>query len=171
MAALNWLDVSIVAVIGLSGMIGMMRGLIREVFSLVSWGASIWVALKFSRFLVPYLENLIDLPPARLAAAFGIVFFASLLVLGLVSMLLESLVEKTGLSGMDRMAGMVFGVARGVLVVAVLVLLAGLTPLPGDSLWKQSKLMPAFQSVSLWLRDQVPPDFAKRLKTSIDSRP
>jgi membrane protein required for colicin V production len=170
MPPLSWADLVIVGVIGLSGLIGMIRGLIREVFSLASWGVAVWLALKFSPQVAAHLESVIAMPSARLAAAFGIVFFAVLLVLGLVGLLLETLVEKTGLSGTDRVAGLLFGIARGVLVVAVLVLLAGFTPLPADPWWKQSRLIPAFQSLSLWLRDQIPPHFTDRFKPPIDPR-
>lgn len=164
MPALNWLDYCIIATIGLSGLVGMIRGVIREVFSLVSWVLAVWLALRFGGDVGAYLENLIPMPPVRSAAAFAIVFFGVLLALGLVGLLLETVVERTGLSGADRLLGLFFGIARGVLVVAVLVLLASLTPLPAESWWKSSQLVPAFQSIALWLRDQIPPDLADRLR-------
>ena len=70
--------------------------------------------------------------------------------------LLAQLVNKTGLTGSDRFAGLLFGIGRGVLVVAVLVLLAGLTPLPQDPWWAESTLIGPFQNIALWLRDLLP---------------
>ena len=84
----------------------------------------------------------------------------TLTVGGLVNYLIIQLVERTGMSGTDRLIGMVFGVARGVLLVAVLVLLAGLTPMPGESWWVESSLAPYFTELALWLRDLLPPEMA-----------
>jgi membrane protein required for colicin V production len=170
MPLLTWVDGCLIGLIGLSGLIGLVRGLIREVFSLAAWGAAVWVGLRYDHEVAGYLETAIPLPSARLAVAFALLFIATLAVAGLAAVLLSKLVQHTGLSGVDRLAGLVFGTARGVLVVAVLVLLAGATPLPEDSWWKESKLIPPFQSLSLWLRDQIPMDYASRIKSSIVSR-
>lgn len=169
MPPLNWLDYCLIGIIGVSGLIGLIRGLVREVFSLAAWGAAVWVALRYSRLVAVYLEKLIPLPSARLAVAFAVLFLGSLMLAGLMAFLLNKLVQSTGLSGTDRVAGLVFGIARGVLVVAVLVLLAGATPLPEDPWWKESKLIPPFQSLSLWLRDQIPSDYASRIKSPLVS--
>jgi membrane protein required for colicin V production len=99
-----------------------------------------------------------------MAASFLTLFIATLIAGGLVGFLLGKLVDSTGLSGTDRLAGLLFGVARGMLIAAVLVLLAGVTPLPGDPWWKQSKLIPPFQSLALWLRDQLPAGLASYVK-------
>lgn len=169
MPPLNGIDYGIICLIAMSGFIGMVRGLIREVFSLVTWAVGVWLALNFAKSVVPYLEGIISLPSARLAAAFGIIFFAFLLIAGLVGLLLETLVEKTGLSGTDRLAGLLFGIARGVILVSVLLFLAAYTPFPEDPWWKQSKLIPPFQSLTLWLKDQIPEDLPTRLKSTIDT--
>lgn len=167
MPPLTWVDWCIIGIIGLSGLIGLIRGLVREVFSLAAWGAAVWVGLRYSRDLGVYLETAIPDPAARLAAAFVILFIASLLLAGVAAFLLNRLIETTGLSGTDRFLGLWFGLGRGVLVVAVLVLLASATPLPEDPWWKASKLIPPFQSLSLWLRDQIPSDYASRIKSPL----
>jgi membrane protein required for colicin V production len=64
------------------------------------------------------------------------------------------------MSGTDRFIGMIFGAARGVLLVAVLVLLAGLTALPQESWWEESRMLPYFEELALWLRDLLPEDLA-----------
>ena len=69
-------------------------------------------------------------------------------------------VDKTGLSGTDRVLGIVFGVVRGVVVVALLVLLAGLTTMPKDPWWGESALLGHFQVIALELRALLPPDMA-----------
>lgn len=164
MSNLVWVDYCIVGIIGLSALIGLSRGLIREVFSLCAWVAAAWIGLRFSRDLSAYLDPLISVPSARMAASFGILFFASLILASLIAFLLHKLVQCTGLTGTDRLAGMVFGIGRGVVATAVLVLLAGVTPLPADPWWKESALIPPFQSLALWLRDQLPSDVGNYIK-------
>ncbi|MGX2040332.1 CvpA family protein [Methylocaldum sp. MU1018] len=164
MPNLVWVDYCIVGIIGLSALIGLLRGLIREVFSLCAWITAAWIGMRFSRDFSVYFDSLIPVPSARMAASFAALFFASLILASLIGFVLHKLVQSTGLTGTDRLAGMVFGVGRGMIVVAVLVLLAGATPLPEDSWWKESALIPPFQSLALWLRDQLPSDFGSYVK-------
>ena len=163
----NWLDLLIIGLLGLSGLVGLVRGLVREVLSMVSWGLAIWVGISFSGTLEGYLENSIPSPTARIAAAFGILFILTLLITGMIGFLLTRILESTGLSGIDRFAGLLFGLARGVLIIAVLVFLARSTPLPKEPWWRDSQLMPMFQSMALWLESQLPPGFIPRF----DSKP
>ncbi len=151
-----WIDYTIIALILISSVIGLLRGFIREAFSLVIWVIAIWVGLTFSREFSSFLEDLMSIPSARIATAFAILFFVTLILGALISYLLGELVKKTGLTGSDRFAGMIFGIARGLVVVAIIVMLAGLTPLPEDSWWKESALIPPFQSLAIWLRDHIP---------------
>lgn len=158
--ALIWIDYSIIGLIALSALIGLMRGFVREAFSLSLWALAGWVGLSFSHEFSVLLEPSITYPSARIAAAFGILFVTTLLLGGLLGFLLSKLVSATGFSGTDRLIGLLFGVARGALIVSVLVLLAGLTPLPTDPWWKESQLIPPFQKLALWLRGQLPTGLA-----------
>ncbi len=155
-----WIDYTIIGLILISSVIGLLRGLIREAFSLVIWVVAIWVGLTFSREFSSFLEGLIDFPSARIAAAFAVLFFITLILGALISYLLGELVKKTGLTGSDRFAGMIFGIARGLVVVAVVIMLAGLTPLPEDSWWKESVLIPPFQALAVWFREHIPSGMA-----------
>ena len=151
-----WIDYAILGLIGISLIIGLIRGFVKEAFSLAVWVVAIWVGLNFSREFSGFLASMISLPSARIAAAFAILFLITLIVGGLIGFLLGELVKKTGLTGSDRFAGMLFGIVRGMVVVAVCVMLAGLTPLPEDSWWQESVLIPPFQSLAMWLRDLIP---------------
>jgi len=155
-----WIDYTIIGLILISSVIGLLRGLIREAFSLVIWVVAIWIGLTFSREFSGFLEGLIDYPSARIAAAFAALFFITLILGALISYLLGELVKKTGLTGSDRFAGMIFGIARGLVVVAIIIMLAGLTPLPEDSWWKESVLIPPFQALAVWLREHIPSGMA-----------
>ena len=159
MTPLNWLDILILGVLLISSLVGLARGLVREVLSLVAWGLAIWVGITFSGLLADYLENSIPSPTARSAAAFGILFLFTLLIAGMVGSMLTNLLQVTGLSGIDRVAGLLFGLARGVLVVTALIVLAQQTPVPKEIWWSQSQLIPLFQSLVIWVNTQLPPGF------------
>jgi membrane protein required for colicin V production len=159
-----WLDLLILGVILLSALISLVRGFVREAFSLAIWVLAFWVSWSFFRDLEVPLRAWIASPTARLGIAFAVLMIATLIVGGLVNYLIIQLVERTGMSGTDRLVGMVFGAARGILLVAVLVLLAGLTPLPEEGFWFDSLLVGYFEELALWLRDLLPPEFAERFR-------
>jgi membrane protein required for colicin V production len=156
------LDIAILAIIGVSAVVSLLRGFVREAFSLAIWVLAFWVSWSFFRDLEVPLREWIASPTARLGVAFGLLMIATLLVGGLVNYVIIRVVELTGMSGTDRLIGMVFGVARGVLLVAVLVLLAGLTPLPDETWWQQSQLVTYFEELAVWLHQLLPPDIAAR---------
>ncbi len=161
---LNWADLAILGIILVSALISLVRGFVREAFSLAVWVLAFWVSWTFFRPAASALEPWIATPSVRLGLAFAGLMVATLLVGGLVNYLVIRLVQKTGLSGSDRFIGMVFGAARGVLLVAVLVLLAGLTPLPADPWWQESRLIPYFEELALWLKEMMPPEVADRFQ-------
>ncbi|PKM12968.1 MAG: colicin V production CvpA [Gammaproteobacteria bacterium HGW-Gammaproteobacteria-3] len=151
-----WIDFAIIGLIAISMVIGLLRGFVKEAFSLAVWIVAIWVGLNFSREFSGLLTSVVSLPSARIAAAFALLFFITLIFGSMIGFLLGELVKKTGLTGSDRFAGMLFGIARGMIVVAVGVMLAGLTPLPEDAWWQESLLIPPFQAFAMWLRDLIP---------------
>lgn len=151
-----WIDYTIIGLIFISSVIGLLRGFIKEAFSLAIWISAVWVGLSFSRALSTFLEGIISVPSVRISAAFSILFLITLILGALISYLLSELVKKTGLTGSDRFAGMIFGIARGLIVVSIAVMLAGLTPLPEDLWWKESILIPPFQSLAVWFRGHIP---------------
>jgi membrane protein required for colicin V production len=164
--SLNWFDYVILAIIGLSVLISVWRGFMREVLSLAAWIVAIAVSLAFAEIASAYLANYVTVPSVRLIIAFGGIFVVVLFLGGLVNLLVGRLVQSTGLSGTDRMVGVVFGVLRGVAIVAVLVLLAGFTPLPDDPWWKQSVLVPHIEILAQWLRGFLPSDLPGNLNLS-----
>jgi membrane protein required for colicin V production len=157
---LNWIDYSIIFIILLSAVISLFRGFIRETFSLVNWIAAFWISWLLFRDLSQHLIQWISLPSARLGVAFIAIMISVLIVGGIITYIVSRLVESTGLTGTDRMLGMFFGLVRGVFIVAIIILLAGLTAFPQDPWWKQSVLIVYFQEVSIWLRSLLPDDIA-----------
>lgn len=160
---MNWVDYSILAILGISTLISVWRGFTREALSLLGWILAAWVAISFSPDLVVLLEPHIDAPSLRLIVAFAILFLVTLLVAGIVNFLMVQLIMKTGLSGTDRILGVFFGIARGALVIAVLVLVAGMTPMPQDTWWSESQLLHYFQDIALWILQFLPEDMATNI--------
>jgi len=161
---LIWADFIILGIILVSALISLIRGFVQEAFSLAVWILAFWFSWTFFRELAVRMEPLITTPSVRLGVAFVILLVLSLAIGGLFNYLIIRLINGTGLSGSDRFIGMIFGMARGVLAVAILVLLAGLTPLPQDPWWQDSVLIPYFQELALWLKDLLPSEVGDRFQ-------
>jgi len=165
MNGFSWIDIVIISTLGLSVLISLFRGFIKETFSLASWAAAFIVALSFGHKLSEeYLLNYIHSPTARLITAYAGLFFVTLILCSIVTYFISQLVHKTGLSGTDRLLGVVFGAARGVLLIAALLLVAVLTPLPKEEVWKNSFLIPYFQPIEVWLKSVLPKSVGQRFE-------
>ncbi len=154
-------DYLLLAIIVLSVLIGLWRGFLREFISLATWVAAFVIAFLFAEEASLYLVPYIGVPSARAVLAFGGLFLVTLILGGLINVLIGQLVRSTGLSGTDRLIGFVFGGVRAAALIAVLILLAILTPLPEDPWWQESALIPYFEPLAVWLRDQLPARFAE----------
>ena len=155
-----WVDYLIIGIITLSALVSLIRGFAREALSLATWFASAFIAWSFFRDLSPHLAQWVSTPSVRLGAAFVLLLVASLLLGSLINFLIAKLIDMTGLSGTDRMIGVIFGALRGVLLVAIIVVLAGLTPVASDPWWGDSLLIPYFQELALILKAELPDDIA-----------
>ena len=154
---LNAFDVVVLVVVGVSAIIGLTRGLVREVLSLAIWLASYVIAVGFSArlddALAPHFHN----APARAVASFALLFIGALVVGGLIQWLVGRLVRFSGLTGLDRLLGFVFGGARGIVIaIAALVVLK---PYAGnESWWRESTMvgvLAPFESLARGLFDQA----------------
>lgn len=153
--AVNLIDVLFVLVLVLSLLVGVWRGLLRELLSLVSWLAAAYIAWRFHGLLMGPLAGVIASPGARQAAALLLTFIAAVIVLALLSHLLVGLLERSPLRGTDRALGAAFGALRGVVLVAAMVLLVEATPLQKSLWWQGSGLVPQARGSAQWLRVAV----------------
>ena len=158
-----WIDYAVLAIVGISGVISLMRGFVKEALSLAGWIAAFWIAIAYSGRVAAWLEGFVTVPSVRVAIGFAVLFVAVLLACGIVLRMAGLLVEKTGMSGTDRTLGIVFGVLRGVVVVGLLVLLAGLTPLPRDPWWSESSFLPHFVDIAREIGAYLPDDVRQQL--------
>ena len=157
---MGWLDISILVVILISCLISLVRGFVKESISLATWLVAGFIALRYHPVLAEIFTPYIESPTISLAAAFAALFILTLIVGAIINYMVSQLVNKTGLSGTDKMLGMVFGAARGVLIVSMIVLFAGLTPIPSENWWQESIMVDQFMKVAVWIKDLLPADIA-----------
>ncbi len=159
---MSWLELVIIGIILISTLISLVRGFIKESISLASWILAGFIAFRYFAPLGEILSPYIDSPTLRTGSAFSILFVSTLIVGAIINFMASQMVSKTGLSGTDKTLGMVFGAARGVLIVTMVVLLAGLTPMPSEPWWQESTMIEYFANLASWLKDILPQDIASR---------
>jgi membrane protein required for colicin V production len=152
---LGWIDWAIIAIIAVSALISLARGFVKEALSLLTWVVAGLVAWLFGGALAGHLSSFIETPSIRVIVACSILFILTLLLGGLINYLIGQLVRVTGLSGTDRFLGMIFGAARGALLIVVAVGLLSLAPVEGDVWWRQSELIPHFLLVADWSKNMI----------------
>lgn len=153
-------DVAVIFVICLSALFSLIRGFVKEAISLTTWIIAIWLASAFAPKLAEALPASLESEAVRQAVAFGVLFVLTLMVGALVNMLVNQVVKKTGLSGADRIFGVVFGVIRGGLIIVVFVVIGKMTPLPETDWWKTSVLLQWFGDAAIVVKEYIPEDLS-----------
>ncbi|MCU4675682.1 CvpA family protein [Catenovulum sp. 2E275] len=145
-----WIDYAIIGLISISTLVSLVRGFVREAMSLVVWIAAFFIASTFYLDFATFLTNIEDVM-LRNAAAIAILFIVTIILGSIANYLISQLVQKTGLSGTDRVLGLVFGALRGVLIVAaILFFMDAFTPAASAQWWSDSVLIPEFKIVIEW---------------------
>lgn len=159
-------DYAVMAVIGLSALRGMWRGLLAEVFGLIGWIVAFFVAGHFVGSVVPYIPA--NWPGGALTqwlVAFLLIVAIVLIVSSVASALLTRVTEVIGLRGIDRTLGLLFGLVRGAILVVILVALAGLTELPQHDFWRNALFRPAAEQGVRELKPLLPDTLAAYVRT------
>ncbi len=135
-------DYLLIAIVCVSAIISIFRGFVKEALSLASLILAIWAAAQFG----PQMGDLIggSIESATLRAWLGrvVLLVGILFAGGMVSWLISELLDSSGLSGTNRAVGMIFGLARGIVLAGVFVLLLDFAGFSESSWWKESKLIP-----------------------------
>jgi membrane protein required for colicin V production len=156
-------DYAVLAVLGISLVIGILRGLVRELIMLGGWIAAFVLATGFSGQLAPFLPESFG-PLLGQIAAFVLIFIGVLIVSGLAGLLLALLTRTAGLGALDRTLGAAFGTLRGALIVVMAVLVGGLTPLPREPFWRDAVFSGPFETAVVALRPLLPAELAGRIR-------
>ena len=150
-----WVDAVVIAALVLSFGLGILRGIVREVLSLSSWIASIWLAYLYGDnlaiMIVPWIES------ERLSGLIGyvLVFVAVLVLLSMVGTLLFKIFRVAEHSGTDRFLGGLFGCLRGVVIVTVLLVIAEWTPVTTQAWFRESQIVPYFEAPLTLFKSKV----------------
>jgi membrane protein required for colicin V production len=161
---MTWLDYGVLCVVVASLIWGAWRGLVREIISILGWIIAFLAANLFAGPLGETMPESIPSPELRVLVAFLVVFVGALAVAALLGLVLSKFVHAIGLGGLDRTLGSLFGIARGALIVIAFALLAGLTALPQQPLWRDSVAGAPLAQAALAVKPWLPDTFAARLR-------
>jgi membrane protein required for colicin V production len=153
----NWFDFVIIAIIGISIIISLFRGFLREMISLLSWVVGVILALKYAHVLAAHFGNIIDSVHLRYLVAFVLIVVGVIIVGAIINAIVGILIRKSGGIGvLNRLVGILFGFARGVLAVAVVIMMLQVSNAVNSGWYSSSQLAPHFKSLVSWLKQNVP---------------
>jgi len=152
------------AVLLISVLLGLWRGLVAEIFILLGWVVALILAWKLAPLCVPMLAGLVKTEWARWPVAFVSIFIAVLLLIAALRFILRSLLSISGLSFFDRLAGAGFGVLRGLVLALLFVAGAGLSELPKKPWWRESMFAPPLVTAVIAAKPWLPRELAMRLR-------
>lgn len=161
--ALGWVDLALLAVLAISVVVGLARGLVFELLSLIGWVAAYFSAYWLAPVLAPHLP--LGNPGSALnyGAAFACVFIVTLIVWSLAAGLVRRLLHATPLSLIDRLLGAGFGLARGLILLLVVATIIGLTPVHKSPAWVQSLGRPWLEGILRGLKPVLPAEVSRLL--------
>lgn len=153
---MNAADYLILAILGISMLASLLRGLVSEVMSLAVWALALWISATTSGAFASSFLTGIEQPAVRLGAAYIAIFLLVLILGGMLTWVIRRIITKTGLSGTDRWLGALFGFTRGLLIVFSAVIFAGFTAIPKQPIWQESVLLPTMQTAARGLGQYLP---------------
>ena len=157
------IDIGVAVIVGLSILLSLIRGLVREVLALAAWVVAFLSANLLAAKVAPWLPDAVPTEELKLMAGFICVFVAVLIAMSVLAILASKLVKSAGLGLEDRLLGGAFGLARGLLVVMILVLLAGLTSLPRQAVWRNGVLSDPLEGFAGMVKAWLPAELAQRI--------
>jgi membrane protein required for colicin V production len=162
---MNWVDLGVLAVIGVSALLGLSRGVVRELLGLFSWALAGYGAFRFGPAVMPLTRQVTGDADFADPAAYVITFVVLLIVFSLVANLIGRLVQLSMLGGLDRTLGLLFGIARGCLVLCVAYIPVALLlpPEKWPPLLLQARSLPLVYQGAAWTAGQIPPQYRPRV--------
>lgn len=148
-----------------SVLLGAWRGVVGEIIALSAWVLAFFAARWWGAEVAQiFFSSLILDPALRIVAAWVVVFIGVLALMGLLRLAVRSMLKALGLSLSDRLLGVLFGMARGLLLVLVLVVVGGMTSLPKEHWWREAYFAPPLETAVLAGLHLLPPEVSKRIR-------
>lgn len=157
-------DYVVVFILVSSVVISTLRGLVKEILSLVGWVAAFIVANAFGAKLAPMLPSVLPGESVRLIAAYIALFLGVRVLMGLLALMVGALITATGLSLADRGLGGLFGLGRGIVIVLAGVILCGMTSIPQQVFWKDALLAPMAETGARTVKPFLPAALAQHVQ-------
>lgn len=164
---MNTVDVVLLAIVLLSILLGIIRGAVGEILSLVSLAINLLVANRYAGDVAPWVVKHVNIPGAQYALAFILVYGLMWLVTSTISHFIAAITGALGLGWLDRTLGVIFGAIRGIAIVLILVLIVGLTPIPQHVLWQEAMLTASAEHAI----EATRPFMSDILKKKVDFKP
>lgn len=161
---MTWFDYAVLAIVSASLLLGLWRGVVGEIIALVAWVLAFFAAREFGAELGLALFTGIEDTALRTLAGCAAVFVGVLVLMALARLAASSMIRALGLGLSDRLLGLIFGLARGVLIVLTMVAVGGMTSAPQQNWWLQAQLAAPLETAVLASRPWLPDDLAKRIK-------
>ena len=162
-------DIAFFTILVISSLVGVWRGLVREVLALVGWVAAAWISYHYATWLAhEWLTGVPGGEMTQLALSFAILFILTMIVCALIGRFLAKIMQQAGLSPMDRLLGFAFGLLRGLLIVVILSSLIVLTSLSQTTEWRKAWCLPVVELLTgmahAWLPDEWAAQVSEQLK-------
>lgn len=152
----TWFYFVIIGIVAFSVIVSFFRGILRELVSLITWVVALLLALRFAQVLGNDIAEHFASPMIRYVIGFVIVFLAVLVVGLIVNTVLKFLVEKAGMGFFDRFFGAIFGAARGLIAVVIVLMFLHVSPAKNSAWLENSKLAPLFKPAVTWVNSYLP---------------
>ena len=170
---MNWVDSVVLLVVLMSSIVAFARGFVSEALGIGAWVGAYFISALGARFAMPYMRGWLGNPDIADPASYGVVFLAALLILSIVTGTIGSAVRASVLGGVDRTLGMVFGLIRGVIILAAVYV--GTTFVVPTDKWPdavaESHSLPHIYATATWMAQLLPEGFRPHVPRPPEPRP
>src|SRR5579863_518808 len=162
----SYLDLGLIAIILVSALLSMVRGFTREILAIGSWAAAAAAAYFFYPYLLPYITPYIHKDPLPQAISAAVVFFATLIVVSVLTVRISDAILDSKVGALDRSLGFLFGAARGFLLgVVAFAIFNWLVADKQQPEWvKDAKTRPFLQQTAQWIVQWLPDDAERTIE-------
>lgn len=157
-------DYVVIGIVGASLLLGLWRGVVGELIALAAWVLAFVVAFHFGGEIGRVVFGGIADSGMQALAGFAAAFIGVLVVMALVRLAASGLIKALGLGLSDRLLGLVFGVARGMMIAMLMVAIGGMTSAPRQTWWQGATLSAPLETAVLAVKPWLPSELAKRIR-------